>query len=254
MQWLFVSLLISCLVISVGEARSADTTFKDNDWNISFYSNCGFPVERGNNRSVKTVRMAGDRATWFTLRAGDVGTCSTDAKPRNNAPFWERAEIKQRGYIERGTLSSVSFSFLVLEGFRGTKEGFFQIHAHNDNCHAYPPVMMMFDRGQLVVRALRNVTQTGRETGSKGEHRTYPVRGYSLRSFMAAPVTINVSYDTRTSPGTLSVRINDKKVMTAPVEIAACGTPHVKLGIYRPDRGSGTSTAVFDDVNLTSTR
>lgn len=197
------------------------------------------------------IKIEGDSKILVSLRPGDVGKCSTDAKPRNNAKIWERAEIKQVGHLKSGGSSEIQFEFQILQGFSGSREGFFQIHAHDKDCWAYPPLMLGFDRGQLVIRTLRNVNQTSENVVSKGSHKSFKISGYSAAAFRGAPKTFLIRYDAHPSSGTVSVAIDGSEVLKSQrIEIAACGKPHVEFGIYRPGPGTGVSTAVFDEFNL----
>ncbi len=233
-------------------AFAGGKTYGDRDWSIKLRDNCGMPVTRGTAASLRQMRdSSGDRFLEFRLAPGDVGGCSTDATARHSAPFWERAELSQVSRMKVGKLYEISFDVQLVQGFGGDRESFFQIHAWAKGCAAYPPVMMLFDEGRFQIRALRGVTQNRMGRGKKGSHKAHRVRSVSLAEFRAAPRRVGVRFDTRTNPAQMQVTLDGRVILKpVPVEIAACGEPHVKLGIYRPGRGQAVSVARFDNVTV----
>ncbi len=109
-------------------------------------------------KPAKVVRVSNDRKLAFTLHEGQTGGCSTDNMSRHGAPFWERAEYRQDGYLKLGRAYEISFSVIFQEGFSGKDETFFQIHGWNGECKAKPPLMVHMDKGRLKVWALRGVS------------------------------------------------------------------------------------------------
>ena len=71
--------------------------YSDDDWNLTFYDNCGMPKgdsvslwkEEGNSNFIR-----------FQLGDKDYGGCSTDRMRRHGAPYWERAELGQSSTLD----------------------------------------------------------------------------------------------------------------------------------------------------------
>ena len=67
----------------------------------------------------------------------------------------ERAELKARNYFKKDSRYDISFSVRFVEGFKGKKEHWFQIHQQLKNCDDQrPPVMLSFDRSTLRMNTL----------------------------------------------------------------------------------------------------
>lgn len=255
-----VSLKVFCIfvvafvfvLVSPSSSFAKGKTYRDKDWNVAAFDNCGLPATRGDNRSVTKVKTDGDRKVRISLREGEVGKCSTDAKPRNNAPFWERAELRQDGYLKLGKVHRLNFEAIFQEGFTGRRETFFQIHGWNGTCHAYPPLMMMFDNKKLTVWALRGVSGDGISGRNRGSAKDVVNGHISIGSLLGKPALFAIEFDTRSRPGRLSVSLNGKTVVrNASIEFARCAKPYFKFGVYRPGgSGSKTSTVLFDDIIL----
>ena len=73
----------------VFEAAYSRTNHTDDDWNLTFYENCSIP----DRDSIKWMEEDKNKFIRFQLRDKDYGGCSTDRTKRNNAPYWERAEV-----------------------------------------------------------------------------------------------------------------------------------------------------------------
>ena len=109
----------------------------DKDWNVNFYDNCGMPKYD----SMRWIEEGGNKFIRFQLRDKDYGQCSTDRAARHGAPYWERAELKQNSKLSPNTKYQVRFKVRFVQGFKNLTT-FFQIHAHNSPCWAYPPIML----------------------------------------------------------------------------------------------------------------
>lgn len=226
----------------------------DNDWNVSLYANCTLPRTEDGVSAGSGIAIDGDRKLLMTLQAGQIGGCSTDNMARHNAPYWERAELRQRGHMSLGRAYSISFEATFQEGFTGRQETFFQIHGWNGNCTAYPPLMLFFSGGYLNVWALRNVGQNaGSEwlSSQSGRHYAVQTRNVSIHDLMGQPARFEIRFDTR-EEGRLSVYLNGRSVVeNASLEYASCAKPHIKLGVYRPGGSSShTSAVIFDDITI----
>ena len=243
----FAMLLLSILTASSAGANGR--SYKDSDWNTTVFDNCGLPVSRGENQSVSWVMLGSDKKLRFILKEGDKGKCSTDNQSRNHAPFWERSEVRQKNSLRLGYHYRIKVEVTLLEGFLGERESFFQIHGWNGNCRAYPPMMMMFDRGKLKIWALRGVSGNGMGAG-RGSHRSVQTQSLRVSSLKNVASDLVIDFDTRTNPGRLSISLNGASIAhDVSVEFAPCAKPHIKMGIYRPGgKGSGTSTVLFDNL------
>jgi hypothetical protein len=249
-----LSVLCAIALLGTDPAEAAGKSFKDRDWSFSMFDNCGLPITRGADASIAWSKIQRDKKLRVSLRPGDVGKCSTDAKARNHAPFWERAELRQKGYLKPGRHHRVEFEATLLEGFVGERENFFQIHGWNGECHAAPPVMVRFHRGKLEVRALYQTSGNGLGSG-RGEHRSVQRASVTSRSLIGKPAKFTIDFDYRQNPARLTVDVNGTQVVSgAKVEYAPCAKPYIKMGIYRPGKGKATSRILFDDISLTSSK
>jgi hypothetical protein len=249
-----LALLLLALIFAVAAVPAADAqgrTVKDSDWSTGLYDNCGLPVAAGPDRSVAWVRLDGDKKLRVRLRPGDKGGCGTDNQMRNGAPYWERAELRQEGFLRLGRLYWMSFEAIFEQGFVGDREAFFQIHGHNGTCDAYPPVMVTFQDGRLMVSALHKVSGNGLGNG-KGQHRAVQSGTVRVQRLYGRAAQFVVEFDTRTTPARLSMSLNGDRIVTgAAVQYAPCAKPYVKFGIYRPGgKGSATSSVIFDDIRI----
>jgi hypothetical protein len=249
-------ILASIVVLSASTMAHANgKRFGDRDWSTGFYDNCGFPASRGAERPVEWVKIEGDRKLRFVLREGQKGKCPTDDQVRHRAPYWERAEVRQDGYLELGSTYRISFEAIFLEGFTGEREAFFQVHGHNGSCDASPPVMVKLGNAGLVVDALQRVSGNGLGAG-KGKHR--PVQSASVRprALYGQRSKFVVDFDSRSNPARLSMTLNGQRIVNnAAVSYAPCARPYIKFGIYRPGgKGSATSSVVFDDILIEELR
>lgn len=236
--------LIASLACFTAPAFAAGQTHKDSDWNTAFQDSCGLP----SRTSVEPVAVEGDRKLRFTLNEGEKGKCSTDNQRRHSAPYWERAELSQVARMKVGARYQISAEVMLMQGFTGERESFFQIHGWAKNCKkAYPPVMLKFKKGKLAVETLRGVTKS-----RPGNHRNVLRKTVRAQSLYGKPVKLTLDFDTRSNPGLLSVSLGGTTLVSgAAVEFAACAKPYAKFGIYRPGgKGSGTSVVVFDDLRV----
>jgi hypothetical protein len=253
----FVFMMTGLLMaLASAPAEAAGKSYKGKGWNVSAYDNCGLPVTRGDSKSISWVKTDAGRKLRVVLNPGDVGKCSTDNQARHRAPYWERAELHQKGELKPGRVHKLSAEFTLLRGFTGDRETFFQIHGWNGSCHAYPPMMMMFDRGSLRVWALRGVSGSGIKGSGRGQHKPVQQRSISTASLIGKPQALEVVFDNRSTPGKLSVSLNGQPVVSqARVDFAPCAKPHFKMGIYRPGgKGSKTSEILFDKVMVHSSK
>ena len=225
--------LVLCAVLLLVGARvaSADytpgysfdysnkTTYKDRDWNVSFYENCDLPEYS----STEWVREGGERFLRFTLKDGQVGGCSNDNRARHRAPYWERAEAKQTNTLEQDRDYTLTFMLRFVKGFEGGREGFMQLHQYVSECRVGPRIMLKFDEGELLD--------------------TYP-KPVPIKDIRGKWIKARMDFN---PDNTYSLYFDGKKVIDDyPVrQPIPCGGPHLKIGIYRPG-GSGAATSVVD--------
>ena len=233
----------------------AQSSFKDRDWSTSAFANCKLPTSVNREKPVSWVGVNGDRKLLFQLQPGQVGRCSTDNRARHGAAFWERAELRQKGYLKLGKVNKISFEATFLEGFLGERETFFQIHGWNDGCPAYPPLMLSFDKGRLRVNALTGVKPNAGQvwlSKDQGQHRAVQERSFKVQSLYGRPQRFEVVFDASGSrSGLLTVNVNGQTLVDgARIEYAPCAKPHIKFGIYRPGKGTSASRLLFDDLSI----
>lgn len=215
----------------------------DSDWNTLFKSNCQLPSRKSIHWASENKR----KYVRFTLTDGDKGGCSTDAVARHSAPYWERAELKQVGTLERNTSYSIDATLRFVEGFGGSRETFFQTHAYNASCkQAYPPIMIKFDNtyshhAVLTVRALQ----------SNRRHNSYRT-DIRIDDILGDWVDLTLKLDTREDASATLLLDGEPLISDVPFWIEPCGILHIKFGAYRPGNLSGTVKSIvdFDSVNV----
>lgn len=249
------SLVLLSLSVSSWTPAFAQSTFKDRDWSTSAYPNCKLPASQNREKPVSWVSIDGDRKLQVQLQPGQVGRCSTDNQARHGAAFWERAELRQKGYLKLGRVNKISFEAIFLEGFLGERETFFQIHGWTDGCPAYPPLMLMFDRGLLRIDALTNVKQSAGKvwlSKDQGKHRPVQKRSLRAQNLYGKPQRFEIVFDASgRQSGLLTIGVNGQPLVDrARIEYAPCAKPHVKFGIYRPGKGTAASRMLFDDLSI----
>ncbi len=239
-------LLLTVLLLLNG-CSSIDTqlgdSMQDVDWNTRFSSNCPLPQ----HDSIRWVSDNNRRYARFSLSNRDKGGCSTDKVARHNAPYWERAELKQTEALNRNKLYAIDTTLRFVEGFSGERETFFQIHAYNKNCkHAYPPIMLKFDNTQTgtAVLTLLALQSSKRHNSYRSDMRIEDVLG----DWMNLKLILDTS-----KKGSVTVSIDGETLFSeVPFWIEPCGRPHIKFGIYRPGNlsANGVSIVDFDSINV----
>ena len=194
--------------------------YTDNDWNLDFYDNWGMPK----SSSVKWIKGTKNNFIRFQLENKDYGKCSTDKKPRHGAPYWERAELKQKTILSRNKKYELSFNVRFVEGFLMNRETFFQMHSYKSPCNAGPPLMLKISNEKLIIATRRRNSST---------HLTYFTK-ISLLDLIGKWNTFRIIFDLSQKP-TLSLNLNGKQIISnRTFGIKKCGAPHFKFGIYRP--------------------
>lgn len=231
---LTASLLITACN-SIG-TRVGDS-FKDDDWNTRFTSNC--PLPQGD--SIQWMTESDQRFMRFSLSDGDKGGCITDKTARHSAPYWERAELKQVGKLKKNKSYVIDARLRFVEGFNGHRENFFQIHAYNNSCkQAYPPITIKFDNtySDSAVLTLNTLTKNKRHSSYRSDLRIDDVLG----KWINIAIKLNMA-----NKRSVTVSVDGKTLFTdLPFWIDSCGIPHIKFGIYRPGDLSGNAKSIVD--------
>ncbi|MCH2095624.1 MAG: polysaccharide lyase, partial [Rhodobacteraceae bacterium] len=223
-----------------------------------FRSNCTLPGEN----SVRLHAIGADQKVAFTLKPGDVGGCSSDAKPRHGARYWERAELKQTSTLAVGQTHRISFEATFEQGFRGKAETFFQIHAWSRDCKSAPLLMLQFDQKRLKTHVLQRTSdkfQSGISRGNKGALAEIKAsrsarKTLTTDALAGGPHRFDITFDTSGRNARMSVKMDGMPlVKNERVHLQRCVRPHVKFGIYRPGKTNRkTSVLLIDDVVISS--
>ncbi len=250
-------LLILFAATVFGAAAAMAQDFQDSDWSLGLYRNCALPAPD----SVSWVSKSGDQKLQFKISPKDVGGCSSDARARNGARFWERAELRQRGGLAKAKTHDIRFQATVVSGFTGREETFFQIHGWTSKCSSAPLVMMRFHRKRLEVHVLKKTsdrTKSGAiSRGEKGalvnETKSIKLRrDLTLAKLAGKPLNFQVLFDADRIKPRLTVKMNGQTLVdNAQMYVRDCSNPHVKAGIYRPGKqNKKTSILWFDDLTI----
>jgi hypothetical protein len=221
----------------VFEASFGRTQYSDDDWNLTFYDNCGMP--KGD--SVRWIEEENNKFIRFQLGDKDYGRCSSDGKRRSRAPYWERAELKQSSTLASNTKYELTFKIRFVEGFSGNRETFWQMHAYETFFQAKPPIMIKISEGNLIFAAQR----------VGGGHDVY-YSDIKIGDLIGKWNNVKMKFDTSEN-AEVSLFLNDKEVfLNLPFWVEACGTPHFKFGIYRPGNENGIKLSIidFDKINV----
>lgn len=259
----YFATLTFLMIFAVTSFDASAKTFRDKDWNVTLKPSCALPKRD----SATFVKIGSERKLKVQLKPGQIGKCSTDNVVRHGAQYWERAEvISQIGNLRLGRTYEISFTVDFLSGFTSRRETFFQIHAWNGKCSAYPPLMMGFHNGKLEVKPLQNV---GPKAGTvwisseNGGHVNSIRKSIKIQNLIGKTSEFRIIADIR-KRGSLTVFLNGQKIVDkAKMEVAACGKPYTKFGVYRPGpatgeyygekKGSGptkTSAVLLDKVRI----
>ena len=213
--------------------------YTDKDWNLDFYNNCGMPK----SNSVKWIKDKNNNFIRFQLENKNYGKCLTDKKPRHGAPYWERAELKQKTILSRNKQYELSFNVRFVEGFLMNRETFFQMHSNNSSCNTGPSLMLKISNEKMVIQTRRR--------NSRAHFKDYTK--IKLSDLIGKWNSFRIILYLSQKP-TLSLNLNGKQILSNKTfAIKKCGTPHFKFGIYRPGnllRKNLRSVVDFDKVIL----
>ena len=199
------------------------------------------------NDSVKWIQEGKNKFIRFQLRDKDYGGWVGDRTVRHNAPYWERAEVRQISGLDKNAKYELGFNVRFVKGFSGDRETFWQMHAFNSHCKkTSPPIMIKISQGGLLLAALKE--------GGGGHINHYT--NLKINDLLGKWSLFKLKFDTSETP-VVSLFVDDKEIISSvPYGIESCGTPHFKFGIYRPGRktrdgGTKLSVIDFDKINLT---
>lgn len=237
----FLAVLV-LIIQPIGNANAVS----DSDWNISFIDDgCVMPSVN----SMKWLTEDGNRFIRFTLNDKDKGNCATDRMDRDGAPYWERAELKQSSRFYFNKKYELTFEARFVEGFLGSNETFFQIHASATHCKLVrPPAMLKWAyRRFQIMYLIKKDSNRFNEFG-------YGKSSILIEDLIGKWTKFKLVFDTSKKPK-LSVYLNNEKILDdVGFRIPSCGEPHFKFGIYRAgkyyDPPAVRSVVDFDKFQL----
>ena len=228
--------------------------FTSHSFAVSFEKNCKVP-----KGLIKIVKIDGEKYTQFTLKDKDKGGCSTDKKSRSGAPYWERAELAQRNTLSKNKIHEISFKVKIVEGFKGERETFFQIHNYNKSAKSvYPSVMLKFDDGFYASTSTHpsNLQLDFMYVDQQHYHinrKDIPLA--NLKSEWQYFKVILSKIDKNTETGYVTIYLNNDIIFNEiKTYFPKKGTPRIKYGIYRPGNleGNNTSQILYSKINVNS--
>ena len=206
-------------------STSHGADYQDDDWNEIFYTNCVNPAD-----TIVWETESDNKFLRFKLKGLQKGGCSTDKRPRHGALFWERVEIKQRSGFDKNLKYNIEFYTRFIEGFKGLKENFFQIHQSVIGCRNGPIVMLKFNNGIF-----------------QGDFGGITEKKFNVEENLNKWIKFNVILNFE--EGIYSVKVNDNNFIDERPfrkKLKACGVPHIKFGIYRPGYKQPNETSIVD--------
>ncbi|MCA1931504.1 heparin lyase I family protein [Rheinheimera sp.] len=196
-------------------------------------------------RSIKWKDDSKKTELIFTLNRGDIGKCTTDSDPRHNAPYWERAEVRQEGNLEENKNFVIKFDINLSEGFSSERETFFQIHASNNMCSAAPVLMMKLNYGKLIIELLEGIS----DDNENGNHRNKYEGNLSIHDFK----NYN-SFEVLVNQKEKNITIFKDDVMlieNQQYQQKTCSKLYSKFGIYRPgNENTKRSIAIYKNISI----
>lgn len=262
--------IIICFIFNINETFAKGEIYSDKDWNVKFFNGCGFPSENGKKQNLKILNEIDNKFLRFFLYNQQIGTCgSVDRKPRNKAPYWERAELSQLGKLNKNEKYDISFHFRLIQGFTNKSENIFQIHGYNTPKCSKPILMLKFVGKYNKHLTLYLVTFQKNKNDIKSnysrkwnKHTLYKNDGNKIYSKDILNIWNEIQFivDFQGSKGTLDVMFNKNKIEhKLNFNVMKCQKPHLKFGIYRPGNkkknGNVLSIIDFDKfkINISKT-
>lgn len=168
-----------------------------------------------------------DSVMTFTLKNGDIGTCSTDKNATNSrtgTPYMERVEVSGKN-MEQGGRYLFSAEVHFDPDFRsGHKTTFFQVHQWNqETCKCGPYVMMTLQNsGDVYAWVLK----------ADHSHQKYRIENWHRRNFVDMWVEVAVDIDT-SDKSNVVIYLGGEKVLETDVLVQERGNVFAKTGLYR---------------------
>ena len=241
MKRIIVIFLLNSFLLNSTYSYSKGLYYKDRDWNKYFYDNCGFP----SNKNLSWVKENNNKFLRFQVGDKQIVKCSSDKKVRNGAPYWERAELKQKDIFKKNTSYEVKFKARLIEGFQNDYEYFFQIHGYSSkNCNT--PILFLQTKGKNKhLRLLLRKYASERDRNipnliKKGSFKKYKLATNNnhrifVKDILNKWVNIKLLIHFKKTDGLLDMYFNEEKVIeNQSFDMLRCHTPHIKFGIYRP--------------------
>ena len=258
MKRIIVIFFLNFFLLNSNYSYSKGLYYKDKDWNIYFYDNCGFPSNKKNNKNLSWIKEKNNKFLRFQLSDKQIGKCSSDNKIRNRAPYWERAELKQKGIFKKNTSYEIRFKVRLIEGFQNDYEYFFQIHGYKSmKCNSPLLFIQTKGRNKHLRLLLRRYPLDRNESVSnlikKGSFVKYKLGTNSSRRIFVKDilnkwVDIKFLIHFKQTNGILDMYFNGEKVIeNQSFDMLKCQTPHIKFGIYRPGNDQSKNfTSIID--------
>jgi len=231
-----ISLIIFFFIIST---NSNSITFRMSDCDIS-------------SGRVKTIFQNNKEYKEFVLNNKDIGCRSGDKSPRHSAPYWERIEYAQGDTLSKNKTHVIEFNIKIEEGFKGSRETFFQIHNYTDgNLNISPSLMLKFDSGILRADFLKKNHSHVKEYVKKRDLNY--VEDYYNKFHNFKIILSNLNEDN--GFGLITIIINGDKIFSEyPTLFPSSGTPRIKYGVYRPgnENGNNISKILYSSIEVMS--
>jgi hypothetical protein len=257
-----VVLLVLLLPSLAFNAFAKNERYKDDDWNTTFYDNCGMPT----GDSVRWIEEENNKFIRFQLEDKDYGNCGSgsDRRARHGAPYWERAELSQDSYLDNNSSYEINFKFRLVKGFKTKKETIFQIHGYSGKSCPKPILMLKFTGGGKrkflrleLLKFPKNRKDTRINLINKRSWIKHKLKknDEKIRSQDILGKWINLKFLIKFNQinGYVDVFFNDAKIAKQlDFDMLPCFTPHIKFGIYRPGNKNGNKLSIidFDKINV----
>ena len=217
--------------------------YRLSDWNESFYANARLPSKD----SITTVTDKENTFLRIILKNLDKGWSKSDRKQRHGAPYWERAELKQRMSFDKNNSYEIEFFVRFISGFEGNRETFFQIHQYNNQCSYGPIGMLKFSESYL---------QYDTRLRAYSEKMAWFKSNLKINKLLNKWVNFKIIADMKNKVVNIYV---DKKLIFKNInfQYPSCSTPHIKFGIYRPGNKQlplKTSIVDFNKLQIKETK
>ncbi len=254
MKRIIVIFFLNFFLLNLTYSYSKGLSYKDKDWNIYFYDNCGLP----SNNNLNWIKEKNNKFLRFQLSDKQIGKCSSDNKIRNGAPYWERTELKQKGILKKNTSYEIKFKARLVDGFQNDYEYFFQIHGYSSKkCNT--PILFLQTKGKNKHLRLLLRKYVSEKNGNisnlikKGLFKKYKLATNNnqrifVKDILNKWVNIKLLIHFKKTDGILDMYFNEEKVIeNQSFDMLRCHTPHVKFGIYRPGNNlKKNSTSIID--------